>query len=171
VGSLVSRDASLPMTLTNTLNLSRATRNPFLSWELDRAWAPECLDARRIEFLEATAREGVWNSRSRHAPCSEKTTREVGLDCIYLREDREHAYVQSLVSGTTNAKVPDNTEVDGSLLFLVKHRVTMHLSPATRRVMVIPSRNTLEGETYFCLVTQPRETTGMPYTLQGSPEI
>jgi hypothetical protein len=48
VGSLVSRDASLPMTLPNTLNLSRATRNPFLAWELDRAWEPECLDARSI---------------------------------------------------------------------------------------------------------------------------
>jgi hypothetical protein len=133
VGSLVSRDASLPMTLPYTLNLSRAARNPFLSWELDRAWATECLDARRIEFLAATAREGVWNSRHRHAPCSEKTHRGVGLDSIYLREDHEHAYVQSLVSGMTNAKVPDNTEVDGSLLFLGKSRVPMHWSPAPRR--------------------------------------
>jgi hypothetical protein len=138
VGSLVSRDASLPMTLPNTLNISRAARNPFLSWELDRAWAPECLDARRIECLAAAAREGVWNSRRRHAPCSEKTPRGVGLDCIYLREDHEHAFAQSLVSGTTNAKVPENTEVDGSLLLLGKPRFPMHWSTAPQRCLGDP---------------------------------
>jgi hypothetical protein len=133
VGRSTLRDLSLLMTQPSTSNLSRVTRNPFLSWELDRAWAPECLDARRIESLAPAAREGVWNSRRRHAPCSEKTPRGVGLDCIYLREDHEHDYVQSLVSGTSNAKVSDNTEVDGSLLFLKKPRVPMQWSPAPQR--------------------------------------
>jgi hypothetical protein len=155
--------------MTDVWHLSDVPRSGYiLSWELDRAWAPECLDARRIECLAAAAREEVWNSRRRHAPCSDKTPRGVGLDCIYLREDHEHAYVQSLVSGTTNAKVPDKTEVDGSLLFLENPESLCTGRPRRSVVLVIPSRNTLEGETSFCRVTESRETAGMPYTLQGS---
>jgi hypothetical protein len=127
------RDLSLPMTLPSTSNLVKVTRSPVLSWKLDRAWAPECLDARRIESLAPAAQEGVWNSRRRHAPCSEKTPREVGLDCKYLREDHEHDYVQSLVSGTANANVPDTAEVDGSLLFLDQPRTPFHWSPSPPR--------------------------------------
>jgi hypothetical protein len=126
----ILRDFSLPMTLPSTSNLSRVTRNPFLSSELDRAWAPHCLDARCIESLAPAAREGVWNSRHRHAPCSEKTPRGVDMDCIYLPEEYEHAYVQSLVSGTANAKVPDIAEVDSSLIILEESRGPFHWSPS-----------------------------------------
>jgi hypothetical protein len=59
VGRPISLEFSPPMTQPSTSNLSRVTSNPFLSWELDRAWAPECLDARCIESLEPEALEGV----------------------------------------------------------------------------------------------------------------
>jgi hypothetical protein len=146
------------MTLPNTSNLSRITRNPFLSLDLDRAWAPECLDARRIESLAPAAREGVWNSRRRQVPCSDKNPRGVGLDCIFIREDHEHDYVQSLVSGTSNAKISDNTEVDGSLLFLEKPRVPKKWSPAPQRFHGYPISEYPRGDVFLPRDSIPRDS-------------
>jgi hypothetical protein len=133
VGQSISSEESVKMTSPGTSNLARASRNPFLSWELDRAWAPDCLDAQRIQTLAEEARESLWNDKRRHAPCSEKAPRGVSLDCIYLREEHEHEYVQNLVAGTAEADLPDTTEVASSLLFLSKPLVPMHWSPAPQR--------------------------------------
>jgi hypothetical protein len=133
MGQLLSSDESIQMASSGPSSLNRASRDPFLVWELDRAWAPDCQDAKRMSTLSSESRESVWHAKRRHAPCSEKAPRGVGIDCIYLREDYEHRYVQNLIAGTTDVGISDTVEVDGSLIFFEKPFVPTKWSPAPQR--------------------------------------
>ena len=133
VGQSISSDESVQMASPAPASATRPSRDPFLSWELDRAWAPECQDAKRMSTLAGEAREPVWNAKRRHAPCSEKAPKGEGLDCIYLREDHEQQYVLALIAGTIDVDATDLAEVEGSLLFLPKPLLPMKWSPAFQR--------------------------------------
>jgi hypothetical protein len=117
------------------------------------------MDAKRMSTLASEAREHNWNSKRRHAPCSEKAPRGVGLDCIYLREDHEHHYVQNLIAGTTDVAFADSVEVDGSLLFFEKPLVPMKWSPAPQRYHGDPiSEYPQAGDVFLARDSVPRDS-------------
>jgi hypothetical protein len=92
-------------------------RVPFLPWVTERESNPRCFDRVRFDSVpddprggnrRATTPQQAWEARRKHAPCGIRIPPDLGMDCLYLREEQEEDYVRRLAEFTRkHPRVPE----------------------------------------------------------------
>jgi hypothetical protein len=120
----------------------------FPPWTTERDVNPRCFDRIRFESVPTELRGDVrqhvspqlaWEARRKHAPCAIPVPVELGMDCIYLREETENDYVHALAVLT--AQNPPVPEGDVNLDFICQSRPLLPLRwPPSGRKTVNPEK-------------------------------